>query len=196
ADVAATGDGGEVVQELEQAEVGQPLEQAEVEGGAADAAAGERQADQPPLAGPLRRRAPVAGRRAALAQPLPPGVDLGQLVAEDALERRRVRQPVGVPRQRLGHGVSPACAGRAAGQPPASARITSLAFSLTMYTGVTIKKPGMRGNTEASTTRRPRAPRTRKSPSSTAPGSPSLPILQVPQAWWPQASRRTCSATA
>src|SRR5215467_5208084 len=37
----------------------------------------------------------------------------------------------------------------------ASARMASAAFSPTMYTALAMKKPGMRGNTEASTTRSP-----------------------------------------
>ncbi len=41
---------------------------------------------------------------------------------------------------------------------PMSARIASAAFSPIMYTAQTRKKPGMRGKTEASTTRRPRVP--------------------------------------
>ena len=44
-----------------------------------------------------------------------------------------------------------------------------------------MKKPGMRGKTEASTTRRPGTPCTRKSVSSTPPRSFG-PIAQVPQA--------------
>ena len=51
----------------------------------------------------------------------------------------------------------------------AAPRITSAAFSATMYTAPTMKKPGMRGNTEASTTRSPCVPCTRKSLSSTPP---------------------------
>jgi hypothetical protein len=39
-----------------------------------------------------------------------------------------------------------------------SARITSAAFSAIMYTALTMKNPGMRGNTEASTTRNPVVP--------------------------------------
>src|SRR6266566_5004466 len=44
----------------------------------------------------------------------------------------------------------------------ASSMITSLAFSLIMYTADAIKNPGIFGNTEASTTLRPRVPWTRK----------------------------------
>ena len=43
----------------------------------------------------------------------------------------------------------------------ASSRMTSLAFSPIIYTAETIKRPGMRGNTLASTTRRLLVPRTR-----------------------------------
>jgi hypothetical protein len=46
-----------------------------------------------------------------------------------------------------------------------------------------MKKPGMRGKTLASTTRRPSVPRTRKSLVRTASGP--VPILQVQEAWWP-----------
>ena len=60
----------------------------------------------------------------------------------------------------------------------------------------TMKKPGMRGKTEASTTRRPPTPRTLKSLSSTASASPSLPIAQVPQAWCPQLWRTMNWASA
>jgi hypothetical protein len=62
---------------------------------------------------------------------------------------------------------------------------TSLAFSLIMQTAEARNVPGMRGNTDASTTRRPETPRTRKSPSSTALGSWSGPIAQLQEAWWP-----------
>ena len=61
------------------------------------------------------------------------------------------------------------------------ARITSAAFSATMYTALTIKNPGMRGNTEASTTRNPSVPCTRKSLVSTPPPSRG-PIGQVQEA--------------
>ena len=46
ADVAAPGHGGEVIDEGEQAEFRQALQHAEIEGGAADAAAGKRQAER------------------------------------------------------------------------------------------------------------------------------------------------------
>ena len=49
----------------------------------------------------------------------------------------------------------------------------------------------MRGNTEASTTRSPRVPCTRKSLPTTARGSLAGPIGQVHEAWWPQALSRT-----
>jgi hypothetical protein len=63
-----------------------------------------------------------------------------------------------------------------------SSRITSAAFSPIMYTALTIKKPGMRGNTEASTTRSPLVPCTLKSLVSTPPLS-LAPIGQVHDAW-------------
>ena len=50
-----------------------------------------------------------------------------------------------------------------------------------------MKKPGIFGNTEASTTRRFSTPRTRKSLSSTAFSSSSVPIGHVHEAWCPQA---------
>ena len=46
---------------------------------------------------------------------------------------------------------------------------------------MTMKKPGMRGKTEASTTRRPVTPWTRKSPSTTPPAARG-PIAQVQEA--------------
>src|SRR5207244_2123002 len=42
-------------------------------------------------------------------------------------------------------------------------RITSAAFSAIMYTALTMKNPGIRGNTDASTTRSPCVPCTLKS---------------------------------
>ena len=60
--------------------------------------------------------------------------------------------------------------------------ITSLAFSLTMYTADAIKNPGIFGNTEASTTLRLRVPWTRKRLSITALGSLAGPILHVQDA--------------
>mgnify|MGYP000872393576 CR=1 FL=1 len=53
-----------------------------------------------------------------------------------------------------------------------------------MMTAALILAPMMSGNTEASTTRRPCAPRTRSSGSTTAMSSFAGPILQVPQGWW------------
>src|SRR5579875_2790810 len=58
-----------------------------------------------------------------------------------------------------------------------SSRMTSLAFSPTMYTAVTMKNPGIRGKTDASTTRSPFVPSTRKRLSRTAVGSLGSPIL-------------------
>ena len=53
-----------------------------------------------------------------------------------------------------------------------------------------MKKPGMRGNTEASTTRSRSMPCTRSRLSST-PFASRGPIAQVQEAWWPQALSRT-----
>ncbi len=63
------------------------------------------------------------------------------------------------------------------GYPEYSARMVSDAFSDTIHTAAAMKKPGMRGNTDASTTRSPSTPRTRNRPSRTAIGSSSAPIL-------------------
>src|SRR4030095_7095452 len=49
------------------------------------------------------------------------------------------------------------------------ARITSAAFSPIIYTALTMKNPGIRGKTEASTTRSARVPCTRKSEDNTPP---------------------------
>lgn len=62
---------------------------------------------------------------------------------------------------------------------PKSSRTTSDAFSFTMKMGTTIKNPGMRGKTDASTTRRLLTPRTRKRESRAALGSLSRPIGQL-----------------
>jgi hypothetical protein len=56
-----------------------------------------------------------------------------------------------------------------------------------MYVDRRVKVPGILGYTEASTTRRPETPRTRKLESSTAMGSPSAPMAHVHEQWWPQA---------
>jgi len=64
----------------------------------------------------------------------------------------------------------------------ASSTMTSDAFSLIMYTAQAMNDPGMRGNTDASTTRRLRVPCTLKRESTTAVGSLSGPNLLVPQA--------------
>src|SRR5919106_29748 len=55
-----------------------------------------------------------------------------------------------------------------------------------------MKKPGIRGKTEASTTRKPSVPCTRKSLVSTPPFSRG-PMGQLHEAWWPQALLRTNS---
>ena len=57
----------------------------------------------------------------------------------------------------------------------------SAAFSPTMYTALAMKRPGMRGNTEASTTRRPVVPWTFSVGVSTPPCS-RAPIGQVQEA--------------
>ena len=58
----------------------------------------------------------------------------------------------------------------------ASARITSAAFSETIYRPRTGNVPMILGKIDMSTTLSPSTPRTRKSPSSTARGSPSTPM--------------------
>ena len=85
---------------------------------------------------------------------------------------------------RVAHGIPHEVAGESINgrELLAAANITSAAFSPTMYTELTMKNPGILGNTEASTTLRPVVPRTLKSPSRTANGSPSLPIAQVHEA--------------
>src|SRR5262250_2966975 len=74
----------------------------------------------------------------------------------------------------------------------ASASMTSAAFSPIMYTALAMKNPGMRGNTEASTTRRPSVPWTQKFESST-PLRSRGPMAQVQEAWCPHAWRRANS---
>src|SRR5206468_6648090 len=80
-------------------------------------------------------------------------------------------------KERVGKARSPVCS-----QALASSMITSDAFSLIMYTAHAMKDPGIRGNTEASTTRRLRAPCTLNRESTTVVGSPAGPILLVPHA--------------
>ena len=57
--------------------------------------------------------------------------------------------------------------------------MSSEAFSLNIYTDVTMKKPGILGKTEASTIRSPSVPRTRKRLSTTAIVSSGGPMRQV-----------------
>src|SRR5258708_11607544 len=67
---------------------------------------------------------------------------------------------------------------------PASTK--SLAFSATAIVGALVNVCGIPGNTEASMTRRPATPLTRKASSTTA------PMRQVPTGWWNEsAARRT-----
>ena len=68
----------------------------------------------------------------------------------------------------------------------------SAAFSATMYTALAMKKPGMRGNTEASTTRNPLVPWTSRRLLSTPPDCRG-PMAQLHEAWCPHAFRRTNS---
>lgn len=56
-----------------------------------------------------------------------------------------------------------------------------------MYVDKRVNVPGILGYTEASTTRKPWTPRTRKLESSTAMGSSSAPMAHVQEQWWPQA---------
>lgn len=61
--------------------------------------------------------------------------------------------------------------------------ITSAAFSAMMKIGAWMNVPGIRGNTDASTTRRPFTPLTSKFEFRTAIGSLSAPIGHVQEAW-------------
>ena len=54
-----------------------------------------------------------------------------------------------------------------------------------------MKKPGMRGNTEASTTRRPLRAVHAEVAVEHAAVARAAPIAQVHEAWWPQALSRT-----
>ncbi len=93
ADVAAARDRRQVVEVAQQALLRQPLQDAEVEGGAADAAAGEGQAGEAgavrlvvdDLLGVLAPRR-IGGRRELVSAPLAQGADRRQLLPESLLE--------------------------------------------------------------------------------------------------------------
>ena len=59
-----------------------------------------------------------------------------------------------------------------------------------------MKNPGMRGKTEASTTRRFRVSMHAEVAARRRRSSPAAPIAHVPHAWWPQAFSRTNSASS
>src|SRR3984893_3560011 len=110
----------------------------------------------------------------------PDRIDIGGLVALAEIARQVA---IGHQMEHADfHGSTFTC-GELIAKPPVAPRIKSLAFSAIMITAALMLPPTRSGKTEASITRRPCVPCTRRSGPTTAMGSYADPIRQVPAGW-------------